>query len=254
MNDLENRRIDMMTRVRDFGAAHAADFPPSSFGGEQFAIVASVVAELSQGAAAQASGTSSIQQATTSRAVARAAVREDVQAIASTARVIALDTPGLEDRFRLPRSGGDQSLLATARAFHADAAPLKAQFLRHELPADFLEDLAADIEDLERAISDQNTNKGASLSAGATIDTAIERGLDAVQRLHAIVRNKFRQNPAILAAWESARHTQRPTRRARPAAGNTNPPAPGTTPAPGDADASAHETPPSNSPASTGGN
>jgi hypothetical protein len=209
MNDLETRRHEMLTRVRDFGTAQAESFPSKSLGGEQFAIVKAAVVELEQHAAAQTSGTGTARQASASRAAARAALREDLQAITRTARAMALDVPGLESKFRLPRSGSDPALVNTARAFLADAAPLKDEFIRHELPADFLDDLAADIAAFEHAINTQHTGTDAHIAATAAIDNALERGLKAVQRLDAIVRNKFRDDPAALAAWTSASHVAR---------------------------------------------
>ncbi|HEX8178408.1 MAG TPA: hypothetical protein VF525_02585 [Pyrinomonadaceae bacterium] len=209
MNDLETRRYEMMTRVRDYGATQTASFPPTSLGGEQFVIVGAAVEELQRHASAQTSGAGTARQGSTSRANARAALREDLQAITRTARVLALDVPGLESKFRLPRSGSDPALLNTARAFLADAEPLKTDFIRHELPADFLDDLAADIEKFERAINSQHTGKDTHVAATAAIDDALERGLKAVQRLDVIVRNKFHDDPAALAAWTSASHVAR---------------------------------------------
>jgi hypothetical protein len=227
MNTLEMRRLEMLTRVRDFGATHAANFPQNSLGSEQFGVVAAVVAELSQVAATQSFGVRSVQQATATRAAARLALRERLQAVSRTARAMALDSPGLETSFRMPRSGSDQALLTAARACVAAARPLADEFIRHELPANFLADLETDIADLERSIGRQNSNRDTHITATATIDSAIERGLSAVQKLDAIVSNKFRDDPAKLAAWESARHTERSSTLTRRANGTpaTPPPA-----------------------------
>ncbi len=205
----------MFVRVRDFGTERAASFPANSLGGEQFTEVKAICEILNEMAASQSSGVGSAQQATASRTNAREALRETLHAITRTARAMALDTPGLENKFRLPRSGSDQALLSTARAFIADAAPLKAEFVRHELPAAFIEEMGAEIAELERAIGGQNTGRGTHIIATASIDSTVERGMAAVTKLDAIVRNKFRDDPATLAAWESARHTERMTRAAR---------------------------------------
>ena len=209
MNTVISHLLEMFVRVHDFGAERAGSFPANSLGGEQFAIVAVVVEALTGETTSQTSGKSSVQQATASRAAAREALRESMQAITRTARAMALDTPGLENKFRMPRGGSDQALMTTARAFAADAAPLKTDFIRHELAASFVEDLKDDIADLERAVGGQNTGREAQVTATASIDQAVERGMNAVRRLDAIVRNKFRDDPATLAAWESARHIER---------------------------------------------
>ena len=224
MDMTETRRLEMFVRVRDYGTAHVASFPASSFGGEQFASVGAVVDELTQKGATQVSSSGSARQGTGSRAVARAALREDLLNLTRTAAVMALDAHGLENKFRMPRTSGDQALLSTARAFVADAQPFKAQFIQHELSPNFLENLRDDIDALERAINHQNVNREAQISATAGIDSAIERGMNAVQRLDAIVRNKFHDNPAALAAWESARHVERPPRKVKAGNGLTDAP------------------------------
>lgn len=209
MKDTERRRYEMLVRVRDFGTAHAAAFAAATRGGELFAALDAVVKELDGHAQAQTSGQSAASQGTTTRAVARAALRDDLEAISRTARAMAVETPGLEDRFRPPRGNNDQTLISTARAFAADALPLKADFIKNELPADFLEDLNDDIKAFEQAITGQNLSADTHVAATQAIDEAVDRGLNTVRQLDAIVRNKFTNDPATLAAWLSASHVER---------------------------------------------
>jgi len=221
MDDLETRRLEMFLRVRQFGATHAATFPATSRGGELLAVVDASITELENQAAAQASGASAAREGTTLKSTAREALRDDLEAISRTARAISLTTPGLDDKFRSPRNVGDQALLTTARSFALDAEPLKAEFIRRGLPADFLEDLAADIETLADAVNRRELKSAARVAAGAAIDEAVEQGLNAVRELHAIVRNVFRNDPATLAEWTTTSHIERQPRRR-----STEPPAP----------------------------
>jgi len=216
MKDPERRRSEMLTRVRDFGASHVDAFPAAtSRGAELFADVRAIVEELETHAAAQSSGRSAGAQGTESRAAARAELSDALEAISRTARAMSFDAPGIAERFRLPRGNrNDQQLLNSARAFKADAAPLKAEFIRHELPADFLADLDARIIAFESAINAQNSSRETRVSATEAIDTSIERGLTAVRQLDAVVRNKFHDDPATLAAWTSASHVERAPRPA----------------------------------------
>lgn len=213
MNNLETRRLEMFLRVRQFGAAHAAAFPAGSRGAEVLALLNAVVTELEGHATAQASGASAAREGTAQKAAAREALREDLEAISRTARAMALTTPGLDDKFRLPRNGGTQAWLTAARSFALDAEPVKAEFTRRGLPADFLEDLASDIRALEEAINSRSQNAGARVAATVAIDDAIERGMTAVRELDAIVHNLFRDDDAALAEWTSASHTERQPRR-----------------------------------------
>lgn len=227
MKDSVTRRFDMFIRVRQYGETHAGAFPAGSRGNEVFVELNSVITELESHASAQESGARAAKEGTALKAVARAALREDMEAVARTARVMALTTPGLDDKFRLPRNMGDQAWLAAARAFASDALPLQAEFVKRGLPADFIADLNADIEAFEEAINRRAEKTGARVAAAAAVDAAVERGVNAVRELDAIVKNVFRNNPAALAQWASASHTERQPRRASPAAPSpeTSPPA-----------------------------
>lgn len=226
MKDMERRRYETFTRVRDFGATYAGSFPGSSKGGELFAALGAVIGELDGHAETQVSSASAAVQEATSKSVARAALRGDVEAINRTARAMSFATPGLDDRFRLPRSSSNQALLNSARAFATDAVELKAEFIRHELPANFLETLETHIAEFEQATTGLHQRRTARVAATSAIESALERGISIVRQLDAIIRNKFRDQAATLAAWTSASHTERSPRTAK-AQPSDSPPASG---------------------------
>jgi hypothetical protein len=211
MNDNENRRYQMFLRVQGFGSARVGDF--AAQGQQLFGTLSTIITEIEGHAASEVSGTGESRQGTATRNEARAALREDLEAITRTARVMAQDIPGLDDKFRLPRGNNDSQLLSAGRAYAADALPLKAQFLAHEMPADFLEDLAADIEAMEQSMAEQSMGESRRIASGAALDDAIDRGNQVVRKLDAIVKNKYVNNRAVLAEWASASHTERAPRR-----------------------------------------
>jgi len=224
VDDIERRNYEKFVRVRDFGQAHQADFTPTSLGTQSFTAVGAVVVEIDGLAADETSARGDARQGTASRAQARATLRQALEDIRDTARVLATDIPGLDDKFRLPRSNNDQELLHTGRAFLADATPLKAQFIAHEMPEDFLEDLQALVSAMETAISNQSSGVSNHVAASAAMDDAFSRGIDLTRKLDPIVRNKYADNPAVLAEWTSASHTERAPRRAK--TGVAPPPSP----------------------------
>ncbi len=222
MKDKQRFIAEMFMRVSEFGVAKTAQFPAPTLGGRLLADLNVVRAELDAQAARQSSGRSSAKQGTTTRQEAREDLREDLEAISRTARAMSEDVPGLEDKFRRPHvRSSDQALLAAARAIAADAVPFKQTFIDYGLPSDFLEDLSADIAAFETAINAQESGRRGHVTATAAIDEIIERGMKIVRRLDAIVRNTFRDDPASLAAWLSARHVERAARRRQ----TTTPPA-----------------------------
>src|SRR5205085_11449429 len=145
MQDTERNVSETIVRMRDFGQERIADFSAKSLGVTLFAELVTLVHDLDNHAEAQTSNRSAAAQGTTTRKAARADLRAKVEAISRTARAMALNNPGLATRFRMPRGNNDQSLISTARAFLTDAEPLKDEFIRRELPASFLDDLAASI-------------------------------------------------------------------------------------------------------------
>lgn len=215
MNGVDIRRYEMLVRVRDFGAAHLDVFPLSSFGGQAFAAVDTAVTSLGEQAATQRSGRGSAREGTTSKAVAREALRDGLDAIARTARAMALEMPGLDDKFRTPRGSGDQSVLVAGRQFLRDAAPLAKRFVQHYMPETFLSDLESGVREFEEAIHEHQTGKHTHVAAGVAIDRAMEAGLNAVRRLDAIVPNQFRDDAVTLAVWEQSRRVEYKTGRTR---------------------------------------
>ncbi|MEP7342194.1 MAG: hypothetical protein ABI977_30980 [Acidobacteriota bacterium] len=223
MNSITTKRYEMLKRVRDFGVAQTAAFPEGSFGKELFATVAQVVADLDNQGASQSSGRGTAQSIAATKGALREDLREMLLAINRTARVMAFETPGLENKFRLPRGTNDQTLLNAARAFATDAASLKAAFLKHEMPADFVERLTQLIADFEQVSTQKATAVGAHVTAKITIDETVARGLQAVRQLDVIIRNKFNGDPAIMANWTRASHVAYRTRNNAPEPPATDP-------------------------------
>ena len=116
---------------------------------------------------------------------------------------------------------------------------LIAKFIAHELPADFVTDLAADRQAIDDAkdstASDDNEgtastaeaaegNKGGWRVGKPAVGRLIKAGMREVNYLDAIVHNKYASNPDKLRAWDCASHVERQgTRKAKPAAGGTTP-------------------------------
>lgn len=223
MNDSENRKHQTFTRTNDFGVAHASDFAKDSLAAQTYAKLAAIVARLDGHTAQQASSRGQAREGTTTRGQAREELRGDLMAINRTARAMAQDVPGINDKFRVPPVGNDQLLLNAARAFLADAEPLAAEFIAHEMPADFLEDLRDDIAALEAAMSLQSSGVGSAVGERAAIEAAVDEGVALLGKLDPIMKNKYANNPAVLAEWASASHVERAPRHKKEAAKPSEP-------------------------------
>lgn len=215
MEDTELRSYEMVLRVRTFLGEEAARFPAGSLGAELSMRVSNAATELGNNVAQQISGSTSARRGTATKGVARDALQDLLERIRRTARAMARTMPGLDSKFRIPRNLTDQELIGTARAFAADALPLKADFIRFSMPASFIDDLNDYIEEFETALTLQQSARGTHVTAKAGINESLEDALDAIRQFDGIMPNVFHDNPARLAAWTSARHVERPARKSK---------------------------------------
>ena len=240
MNDREIRRYDMFGRVQTFGTDNTADFAAGGEGQKRFANVAQIIKDLDTEKAKQQGG------GATALEVRFDALRLDLQNITRTASAIAQDEPGFSDNFRPPKTSSQVSLLTTADALllqfqeqpgdsaaeKAAKTALIARFVAHELPADFVTDLADDRKAIDAAKDATESDDGEGVESTAAIGRLIKAGMKEVNYLDAIVRNKYTRNADKLRAWDSASHIERAPQREKksaPAAGGgTSPKPPGT--------------------------
>lgn len=210
MTDKERTRIEAFIRIRQFGADNAPDFPAGSVGAVQFDAIGSVLDELEQYTSEQAQGVGDARQTTAAKATAREDLREELYDIVRTARAMQYQFDGIEDKFRMPVNRTDQNLLATARAFHAEALAYDQNFQDYGLPKLFRAELLAAIEAFDEALNPVGTAIDAQVAGTAQIGDAIRRGMVARRILEGVVKNRYRDNVGKLAAWLSASHIERP--------------------------------------------
>lgn len=216
MNDLHRRRLERLIRSEAEASANAVDFPEGSKGALALAELRAAIAETQTHAVSRETSVSALQQATIGRKDAREAVRASMRIISDTARTIGLDHPEIKGIFVFKGSSvSDRTLLATAQSFAARAQSFKALFGEYDLNADFFSGFDAEITDLEKQLGKQTVGKGERISANASLETALRKGEMALERLDTAARNKYRGNPAKLAAWESARRLERAARARR---------------------------------------
>lgn len=215
MQDSERRNYEMLVRSRGFFVPRVAAFPAASRGGELIAELDEVLRKIETNAQAKVSHASAAAQGTANRNELRVTLVRNLGGMKRTARAMALDTPGIDKLFQMPRGSSDQLLLMTARAFLTNSEALKAEFIRNELAPTFHEDLSALVSDFDQSIAGQNRSLSARVSATRGVKIAVKQGVSVVRRLDAIVRNKFADDSATLAEWERATHVERAPRRAK---------------------------------------
>jgi hypothetical protein len=217
MEDRHHRTREMFLRLKAFAASHT-DIPATTVWPQLVTNLTSVLADLDWHVSSEEVGKGAKLAGTATRGAAREALRDDVEAIVRTARVIGETTPGFDDKFRMPHGDNDQAMLDLARGIAAlvtDTA-VKAEFISHAMPSDFVEDLNADIAALQDAIGDQSEGRAGVKSAGVSIDETDTHGLRIARAMDVVVKNFYRNNAAVLAEWETARHVERAPKRKKP--------------------------------------
>jgi hypothetical protein len=210
MNDKQRRQFERGSRIDSFMESGTADFPSGSKGGEVHALLKTELANLATLDVAKATSMNTRQQGSAGRRDVRERLRAQIAAVCDTADIISLDHPEVKGRFPRTRTDrSDQTLIAVARSFATAATPLKALFIEYNLSADFIERMNADADSLEQHISRQTEGMGARVTTNASIEETLGRADELIDRLDIIVRNKYRNEPAKLAAWESARRLER---------------------------------------------
>lgn len=150
--------------------------------------------------AEQAATLAAAQGETEAKRTTREKIRRLMKAMRDTAVSLEPEHPGISKNFRMPPTNGDEALINSARAFVAAATPLKSLFMSSELPASFLEDLTAAIEEFETLVSRYNQRRAENAATTASLKDALAAVIRLRAELDPIVRNKFRDNPAMIAA------------------------------------------------------
>ena len=225
MNDSDARTHQMLVRSREAFAQCVSDFAEGGAARQLYTDLQAGITEVEAKAAAFGTGRSDARQGTETRNNAREALLADLFAIREGAKVL-----DVENRFPYPPRNNDEQLLQTADVYATNALPLKTQFIAHELPSDFLEDLAADKAVLQTAIAGRSNAVGDHIAAREDLDDALGRAVEIVRKLTSLMKVKYANNPGKLAEWMAASHIERAPRRAAAAGGST--PTPPATPTP----------------------
>lgn len=213
MEDSIKRKLDKFEREEAFMVDNAADFGGATPGAVTAAALSAVIAEIRNLAAEQTSGASTAAQAFGNQNDALDDLIALIKKMNLAARGFDDEIPGSRDQFRMPRNRSQQNLLAAARAFHSDATPLSAKFQEYGLAGTFLDDLQAGIDSVETAGQSADSNVEQRAAATGGLFDAVRRGTSLSRKLNSIVRIKYADNPAKLAAWTVASHLERAPKR-----------------------------------------
>lgn len=207
MQDSERRQLDRSRVVREFTRTYTSAFPAGSRAANLIDDLDAVITLIETQAAKQDTAMLKRQESTDQKDAAIEALLELLRRNSLTARSIPDLSPGIAAEFKMP-GNSDQAVLTRAAAHINAATPIAAEFTSRGLPATFLTDIQAAIETVSAAQQAQAAALVEQTGATAALAAALKQERDTVRQLDAIVRNQFRNDPAALAAWESASHIE----------------------------------------------
>ena len=168
MNDREASTHQTLVRSQEVFAQWVDDFAEGGAARQEFAGLRAAITEVQHHAAAHGAGRSNAMQGTQTQNEAREALVAGMFAIREAAKVMRV-----EDKFPYPPRNNDERLLQMADVYATNALPLKTQLIAHELPSDFLEDLAADKTALQAAIAERMNAVGDHIAAREELGDAL---------------------------------------------------------------------------------
>lgn len=209
MTQMDRCRLDMLIRVRNFGASHGQLFPESSPAQAAFTTIGTetdqlAVLDLEEQAAARAA-----------RAGHKQAARQALVSILSraeaTARALANTAPALDVPVVLPLPADDLLLLTVARQFVAGIAPFADAFAANGIP---IAQVEGRIGGFGQALQEREAARDEKVRVRAEIDASFGRAMAAIGLLDVNIANGLVTDPRAIAAWKYHRRIAYPRRTA----------------------------------------
>lgn len=227
MNTFTLKHSERGLRVTSHVESQPEDFPVGSKAASLSSQIKQELSKLAELDVTRSSSMSKRKQGTNARENARKQLLRLIRAVADTADVIALEHADIKGMFVRPqKNANDQTLVSDARSFAEKAASHVGLFTENGLYSTFIDDVRSYADSLEHSMQIQTESVGERVRTNAETTEIIRRLNDLIARLDVIVRNKHRDDPAKLAAWESACRLEHPSHSKRNGSNNAPLPAP----------------------------
>lgn len=214
MLDITRLKIGAAVKVRDFLDAYPFTQQPAGQVAEKF----KKKLERGQFLLTQRDGGLAAGKAATARrtALKSAMVNGPLRHLSKIGKSITAAKPGTT----VVRTGfGRQSqeeFQASTRAVVVDVTGQKELYIEFGLSEESLEELTVMLGEYEQAGVAGNAGKRASTGATAELDVLVREVMQLMQHLDGIIIYRFRDQPDVLGAWQSARNIAWPIPEAKP--------------------------------------
>jgi hypothetical protein len=200
----------------DFLQENKNDFTGNTFATAQIAALKVKVAESNEASEEQIASDGNARAFYDIAEDANEKLKDIMDDVIDFAVTLADEIEGIEEKFRRVRTGGKRGRIARARVFAAEAEPHKALFIGRGLEGNFIEALNTNADALEQALANAVSETGKRVGSTDKKRLSIKDASKIVTSLDPIVRKRYRDNPAKLAAWIFASHVQRDAQPPQP--------------------------------------
>ncbi|CAN5472993.1 hypothetical protein BH10ACI1_BH10ACI1_05170 [soil metagenome] len=214
MNDSQRRKFDKTDREDAFMIENTADFPTSTKG-ELLSV--QINAERSAILAFDAQQTSGFDDKRQAQAIyddLRDEAIDLIDKMVLAAQIVDDDLPGTAEKYKKPYPRNDQNIIAKLTSFHADSADKKAAFNDAEFTFSDRDRLLTVRDEFQQAGLTRDTSEERHAEATGGMTASFHNLMDLSRRRDKVVRMKYRNNAAKLAAWTVASHLDRAPNRA----------------------------------------
>ena len=225
MNAKIIRKLDMLKTVKTFIMNHPVTPANVRITAATTELTATITA-LEAAAEGQVTGSSTSEGGVDLRASTARELRVYLKDVCRTGRMLDEEVPGIRPLFRLPVSASYPALLAGAQSIVAAATLHETLMVASGLPATFLTELGALLTAFEDALGQKSSGGITQVMSTAALFEKAKAGMEVARKLDPLVRNAFRNQPELIAAWAYARRVEADPQRK----GETTPPAPAPTP------------------------
>jgi len=161
----------------------------------------------------QRDGTADQRAATAQRQDVRARMQAQLRHLARVGREALTDRPELQGAFSLPDpSGTFKAFITAARSMLTTATAQQELLVGLGLGSSFVDDLGKAITTFDASTSDAAASKLDHVGARADLSSKADECIHLIQVLDGLNRTRFRDDPELLAEWESARNVVGPFR------------------------------------------
>jgi ribosomal protein L11 len=209
MTEVTVRKFEMLVRVVGFFVSNPIDFRKGSRGLQFVEKFKRAVNELRNLTVQQMTDIAQARANSGDRGNARNALVGAMKKISGCARGMAIDTPGFDDKFRMPWHAGDTVILARAHSFAENATPYLKDFVNFEMAPTFVDDLIMKIKTFEQAFNAHTASKAAHVATSQQIGVAMQTAMTILTQLDPIVANKLDGDFVPMHKWKNVRHIER---------------------------------------------